>query len=696
MKQVDDSAQAYLMDHDPASLEQFLTQLQQSELLLDQLPIPYLILDEKLNIVFCTYEFASLLGLSLKSIDPFKPRQTFAKYINSNLRAFIDWIADEHSIQGFEILLHTSLEARFIAFRRTQSFGRKKLYHLKCVPSEQFLLLNSEVNVYKTVFNHVDKAVFITDQNGKIQTVNPKFTELLGYEARVAVGRRFDYLFDDKGRLVRDEIEIKLLEQNRWRGRVSLITQSQGTMTFSLSVILPAANVEQLERVERVYIAESIEDQLDLEDELKKRAETDALTQLHNRTAFNRYFTSAFTEAQRTGDKLSLMFIDLDSFKRLNDSYGHDKGDMLLKMLSERLLNCIRSSDFVARLGGDEFIIMLEGEMEERFLAGIAEKILAAINAPFQLGDLLYQSSVSIGIAAYPQDALDESGLLRAADSAMYVAKKNGRNRFHFYDNTELKHENKGPEIRDEITQALASGAIKAFYQPIHNIETGRVVGFEALARLVLSDDDIRLPGYFLPHIQGDALMLQLGMHIASLVFAMADILVARGYETYITLNLSADQLRSVKLIDHLELLTTNHPTGRSLVKVEITEVVLFEDDEQVALNIEKLIGLGLDIVLDDFGTGYASILALKKFNFSAIKIDRNFIRDIQNPKSVSLLEGMISLLQSLSLDIVCEGIEQESQLQFLREHGCTLGQGFYYAKAFPKTKLLKYYRDHC
>ncbi|GEM_PF-6589969 len=377
----------------------------ESDELLDCLkfsPLPLVVTDEKLMVCYANSAASSLLVMMRG--DRSSASLSLAKAIASPFGNFIRWLQGD-TTSGIEVRLFISNPSDFVAHKKVFEQGGRTYYAISFCPRDNLLFLSQELNIYQAVFQYARQAILITDQTGRVVTVNPAFCELSGYASREVVWRSVQALFKEGDSFV-TSIEDTLVDAPFWEGTAALLDASGCTINTRLKVVDTSADLAIEHEAIRVYILENIEDQLERERALQRSAETDSLTGLYNRAGFNREFRASFQTAQRTGEELTLLFIDLDNFKQLNDSHGHSVGDELLVHISQRLRHNLKQSDFLARIGGDEFVVVLKGTLPTSAKSTVANKLIQTLCSPYSLHGLTYLSSVSIGVATYPDDAI--------------------------------------------------------------------------------------------------------------------------------------------------------------------------------------------------------------------------------------------------------------------------------------------------
>ncbi|TCS73803.1 PAS domain S-box-containing protein/diguanylate cyclase (GGDEF)-like protein [Sulfuritortus calidifontis] len=433
-------------------------------------------------------------------------------------------------------------------------------------------------------------------------------------------------------------------------------------------------------------LAQDITEQRQAEQRLNHLAYYDALTSLPNRALFQDRLGQAIATASRHQKLVGVMLMDLDQFKVINDTLGHETGNALLQAVADRLKHCLRESDTVARLGGDEFAIALTDISTIEDVVQIAQKVLDEFVCPFTIAGKELFVSASIGITLYPFDGSDASLLLRNADSAMYHAKDCGRKTFQFYSAEMTARVEKRLTMETELRHALERGELELHYQPQLDIATGRIVGMEALVRWRHPQKGMMPPAEFIPIAEESGLIVPIGEWIMRTACRQAMAWQAQGLpELQLAINLSARQFKPELAGLVKEVLAETGLPARCL-ELEITESLFIEGtDSETASILAHLKALGVSLAIDDFGTGYSSLSYLKCLPVNKLKIDQSFVQGISsNPEDASLVKAIIAIARSLNLRVIAEGVETEAQLHYLREHGCDYMQGYYYSRALP------------
>ena len=412
----------------------------------------------------------------------------------------------------------------------------------------------------------------------------------------------------------------------------------------------------------------------------------DNLTDLPNRALFSRYLSYGMQYAQRYDKHLALLFLDVDHFKTINDSLGHDAGDELLHELGQRLHHSVRESDIVARMGGDEFVIMLPDISEGTQVQPVANKILTTVGKPFTLAGQEFLITISVGIALYPQDGEDEQTLMKNADTAMYYAKDRGRNNFQFYTEQLNTDSLERLALESAMRKALQNNEFRLFYQSKHDVHSGHITGIEALLRWQHPDLGLIGPMQFIPQAEENGLIVAIGRWVLDTALRQNVAWQKEGFPRLsMAINLSTCQLLDENLV--LDIRNALKETGMEpeLLELEITEVMIMHDVNATVHILHELKQMGVRIAIDNFGTGYSSLSKLEGFPLDTIKIDSAFIRDITpGIKGKSLTGAIIELGKSIGFTVVAEGVESKEQVDYLRLHSCDQYQGFYINQPMP------------
>lgn len=430
---------------------------------------------------------------------------------------------------------------------------------------------------------------------------------------------------------------------------------------------------------------------MEAEGALKFVAGHDALTQLPNREMFNQRLDHAFIQAQRRGTRLAVLFIDLDHFKIVNDTLGHEAGDTLLREVAKRLTENLRTSDTVARLGGDEFVALIEDVSDPMLIGSLANKLIGALSASYVISGSECHVTASIGSSTYPDDSEDTVTLLKNADIAMYRAKEQGRNRFQFYSEQMNTHSVERLTLESGLRRALERGEFILHYQPKMEIRSGQITGMEALVRWQHPEMGLVPPAHFMQIANETGLIVPIGEWVLHTACATRRNWERDGLpDTVVAVNLSRRQFVHGNLVKDIEQALDRTGCNANSIVLEITESMVMHNPERAIRLIKGLKEIGLQIAIDDFGTGYSSLAYLERFPVDALKIDRSFI-DICNAGNVAITQAVISMAHSLKLNVIAEGVETKQQFDFLRDHGCDEIQGYYVSKPLAAADAIAF-----
>jgi len=421
------------------------------------------------------------------------------------------------------------------------------------------------------------------------------------------------------------------------------------------------------------------------EEQLVYVAYYDALTGVSNRAQINRELEQALALCRRRGEKLAVMFIDLDNFKLVNDTLGHKAGDALLREVALRLRGTVRETDIVGRLGGDEFIVILPGIESEGAVSGVCAKLIETMGAPLEFEGHLLQTSCSIGVSLYPRDALTADRLIVTADDAMYRAKELGKNGYVFYCSEWGRQLNERMVLEAELRRALAESQFVMYYQPILS-PTGQIRSLEALVRWQHPEKGMLLPDTFIPTAERTGLIVPIGIWVLRAVCRQIRAWQDAGTRSVVVaVNLSARQFRDPDLVATILGALAESGLEPGCLELELTESCIMQQPERASAILDELRRHGLRIAVDDFGTGYSSLSYLKRLPIHALKIDRSFMVDLpHNRESSAIVSAIVTMSRALGLTVVGEGVENDAQARFLRDLGCDLLQGFLYQRPAP------------
>jgi len=428
-------------------------------------------------------------------------------------------------------------------------------------------------------------------------------------------------------------------------------------------------------------VISDITEQKRAERKLQRIASYDGLTGLVNRSLLADRLDHAMANARVHGSKMAVLFIDLDRFKGVNDTLGHEIGDKLLRVIATRMRNLATPSDTVARLGGDEFVIVIEDLSDDNFVASFSRELIETIEMPVSIDNEVLMLSCSIGATLYPGDGETASELLRNADVAMYAAKKSQLDAFQFFTRSLNETANQRLRLENAVKKAYQSNGFYNVYQPIVDAATGKINGLEMLLRGQVNDEQL-MPGDFIPLLEDLRLIVEV-TH-AALIRAMEDLKYwySQGYEGYVSINLSPSHFVSGYQFESVNKLLEEHGLPVSAIRFEVTESILIEDEKRTHETIQALNKKGFELMLDDFGTGYSSLSYLRTFTLQGLKIDKSFTDDLGvNSRSEALISATVKMARSLGMQVIAEGVETEEQAALLQVFGCQDLQGYFFSK---------------
>jgi diguanylate cyclase (GGDEF)-like protein len=439
----------------------------------------------------------------------------------------------------------------------------------------------------------------------------------------------------------------------------------------------------------------SVEAQLrDHRERLYHLVHHDALTNLPNRMLLQDRLTRMMTKALRNKNYVAVLFLDLDRFKKINETLGHDIGDKLLLEVGKRLEACVRKSDTVARLGGDEFAILLDDLQDVKFVAIVARKILQALSKPILIQNYELYATSSIGISLFPDDSDDVDGLLRCADTALYRAKEAGKNNYQYYTSDMNTRAFEFLLMESGLRKALDNDELVVFYQPLISLENDKLIGMEALIRWRHPEKGMISPGDFIPLAEETGLIESIGDWVLRAACTQNKEWQDAGYPPVkVSVNMSARQFNKKNLAEHISQILEETGLSPEYLGLEITESVIMQDVKSTIAKLKELQNMGISLSIDDFGTGYSSLSYLKLFPIDNLKIDRSFVFSITTDSTdVAISASVVLLAHSMDLKVVAEGVETEEQLQVLREQGCDYVQGFLFSRPIAAEEFVPFF----
>lgn len=544
----------------------------------------------------------------------------------------------------------------------------------------------SNIELYDAIVDNIRSAVIAVDKLGKIRFFNRSAERLFGYESKEVIGSKYVQVLHSSE--ISEHVGLKLTDRanrtpldmiatEKW-SEISIVTKNN-----AINIVEVSSCLIENGTIHRLFILDELTELIAAENEIQSLALRDPLTKLPNRTLMSDRLAHAIAESDRYGNNLAVFFLDLDLFKKVNDSLGHSAGDKLLINAARRIKDCLRGTDTLARIGGDEFVVILSGFKNNNNIPKVAMKILKALSEPFPINANEVYISGSIGIATYPDDGKTTESLLRSADIAMYAAKDRRGNTYQFFSDKMNKKLMYRLEIETALRRAIEKKDLYIEFQAKVDLVSRKTIGAEVLLRWGHPEKGNIPPSDFIPIAEETGLICQIGEYVLREACKQFLPLATRTDEPLeLAVNLSGRQFEQPNLLAKIQniLSETNFPSSRLVL--EITETTLMENADVAADTLEKLRELGIKVSVDDFGTGYSSLGYLQNFPIDQIKIDRSFVSQVTDSTKInSIINTIIQLGKNLSLELVAEGVETEEQLEYLLLQGCRYAQGFLFAK---------------
>lgn len=668
--------------------------------LIESSPVPYVLLDASKKVQFINPAFSETYGYQLGEVQSFNSWWQLTAQPRQYQQAFKDYLARLTPGARGEQVHPTPMEIEL----RTRS-GRRKVALLSTSLlqdnfEDEMLLVVYDITVRKEaeeqlrfssrVFNQAQEGIIITDTGGMITDVNPAFCEITGYSREEVIGKGPELLKSGKhSPEFFSKMWQSITEHGYWQGEV-WNRRKNGELYAELLTISSLTDDDGQSR-HFVGLFSDITQTKQQQETLELMAHYDVLTKLPNRMLFADRFSQAVAHSKRTKTLLAICFLDLDNFKPVNDTYGHEVGDQLLIEVAMRLRANVRDEDTISRFGGDEFAILfrdIESHSECEFLL---RRIHDSLSQPYNVNDLRLEISASSGVTFYPTDNADLDTLLRHADQTMYQAKLSGRNTYKLFNPAQNRQTMEKQQWQQQVRQALNDGQFCLYYQPKVNMRTGKVLGAEALIRWQHPEEGLLAPAQFMPLLADTDLEIELGNWVLQTALLQADAWQKAGHQLEVSVNVASSHLQSAKFIDDVEAALATCPELDSrYLQLEIVETSALGDTASISRVIKLCRDvLGVSVALDDFGTGYSSLTHLRHLTASTIKIDQTFVRDmLDDPQDYTIVDGVTGLADAFNRQVIAEGVETVEHGLMLLMIGCDHAQGYGIARPMPAPEM--------
>ena len=546
-----------------------------------------------------------------------------------------------------------------------------------------------ELQLAAKVFEDSKEGILVSDAKNRILAVNRSYTVITGYDEAEVLGRNPGLIGSDRhDTSFYQNLWASLHQTDQWKGEI-WERRKNGEVFPALQSISVVRNAQGLV-TNYVGMFSDITHNKESEERIRYLTQHDALTGLANRTLLTDRLEQAIVYAQRAERLVAVVLLDIDRFKVINDSLGHQAGDQLLKQVAERLSGYIRPGDTAARLGGNEFMLVMSDVAVDNDAAALARGLLGVVAVPLTVDGQEVVVTASLGVALFPRDGESAAALLQNADAAMHRAKEVGRNVVQFYAPAMNARMLQRLELESGLRRAIERQEFQLYYQPKVELSQGQIVGAEALIRWMHPSMGMVSPGDFIPLAEETGLIIPIGEWVIEAACRQLEAWHSEGFsDIAVSVNLSGRQFQQENLVDLVTAALRQNELSAQYLELEITESAVMQDPRQTIATLRRLKALGVRISLDDFGTGYSSLNYLKRFPIDALKIDQSFVRDItSNPEDAAIACAVISLAHSLKHKVIAEGVESEAQLAFLRRNRCDQIQGYYFSRPVPAAEF--------
>lgn len=652
------------------------------------------------NSLYWSDEVYRIFGLEPQEFEA--TYEAFLKYVHPEDRDIVDEIykksiKEKHGYFVEHSIVRKDGEIRFVEERCEHEFDSdgnpiKSIGIIHDITKRKNA--ENELILASTVFEKMNDGVLITDDKQRIIAINSSYSKISGYsfdEVKGKTPNTFSSGWHDAN-FYKDLWE-KLNKEAQWSGEIIDRRKNGELYTAELNII--ALYNKDAKLTNYISIVNDISEKKQKDSLIHNLAYFDALTELPNRVLLQERVTSKIPALKRNSKKIALLFIDMDNFKNINDTFGHFTGDKFLIEVAKSIKSIIRQEDTLARLGGDEFTIILEEVESISDASHVAQKIIDRFKEPVIINSKEFYTGASIGISIYPEDGENYEELVKAADTAMYHVKESGKNGYQFYTQSMNDKITKKTLIENDLRSAINKGEFFLEYQPKVNIDTKRVYGMEALVRWNHPEIGLIRPDVFIGISEETGQILQLGLWVAKQAIHDTKMLHNEGIMLVVSINVSNKQLNDDSFIDDMCLIADEAGLDKSYIELEITESQIMKDVNKSLSILNALYEKGFKLSVDDFGTGYSSLSYLKKLPAKTIKIDRSFVLDIDKDEDDrSIIAAIVAMAKSLGKDVIAEGSETKEQVCALKLLECNQIQGYYFSKPIKIDKLREFITD--
>ncbi len=636
---------------------------------------------------------------------------TSEELLSMNVRDINPHLGEKELLRIKKILIHTKRALNRTIHRRkdgscyhvqsylhTIEYKQKKCYVIFDVDISQTIELEFQQKKQARILDYIHDSIIATDTEGSIVSWNRGSVNLFGYTAKEMLGKHILNTYDKENEYTLQELFSSLDTKKSLEIEAYMLKKDGDRVICDISLSISKDENGEIDGYVGYIqdISKQKEIQLLLEaqtDQLKHQAHYDMLTSLPNRALFKDRLSQAIVTSKRNQEKFALLFIDLDQFKKINDSLGHNIGDEVLVEAAKRLSSTIREEDTLARLGGDEFTIILKDIQNPQNVPTVADKIIKVMKEALHIKSHNLYITASIGVSIYPNDATDDANLIKYADVAMYKAKDEGRNNYQFYSADMTTQAFEHVVMESSLQIAIKEEQFVVYFQPQFEVSTEKLVGMEALVRWKHPTLGLVPPAQFIPIAEETGLIIEIDRLVMKLAMAQFSSWYERGlHPGLLSLNLAMRQLNEDDFLDYLSNTMDDNNFQVEWLELEVTEGQVMQNPELSIQKLNKIHKHGIAIAIDDFGTGYSSLAYLKKLPLDKLKIDQSFVRDIpEDEDDMAITKAIIALGKSLNLTLIAEGVETQEQKDFLSSNGCELIQGYFYSPPVGAEDIEKF-----